>query len=49
MATIQQKLLKSLKALFLESLMNETFLITFEGGQRVSGINPQGFHASVWE
>ena len=26
-----------------------TFLITFEVGLGVSGINPQGFHASVWE
>ena len=43
---------KGVKALFLESLMkncNETFLMTFEVGQGVSGINPQGFHASVWE
>ena len=28
---------------------NETFLMTFEVGQGVSGINPQGFHALVWE
>ena len=43
---------KGLKALFLESLMKEykwNLLMTFEVGQGVSGINPQGFHASVWE
>ena len=41
---------KGIKALFLESLMKEykwNFLMTFEVGQGVSRINPQGFHASV--
>ena len=28
---------------------NKNFFMTFEVGQGVSGINPQGFHASVWE
>ena len=47
MATIQQKMTKKgLQALFLE---NETFFMTFEVGQEVSGINLQGFHISVWE
>ena len=42
---------KGLETSFLESLMNtnETFFMTFEVYQEVSGINPQGFHTSVWE
>ena len=47
MATIQQKWLKSaLNPHFWKvwwKNTNETFLITFEVGQGVSGINPQGF------
>ena len=52
-ATTQQKWLKrALKPYFWKvRWMNtsESFLMTFEVGQGVSGINPQGFHGSVWE
>ena len=34
---------------FCQKDINETFLMIFEVGQGVSGINPQGFHTSVWE
>ena len=53
MATIQQRLLKrDLKLYFWKVWWrntDKTLLMTFEVGQGVSGINPQGFHASVWE
>ena len=53
MATIQQKWLKrALKPYFWKVCWRnkiETFLMTFDVDQGVSGINPQGFHALVWE
>ena len=33
---------------FNEGIQIKTFM-TFEVGQEISGINPQGFHASLWE
>ena len=32
-----------------EGIQMKLFFMTFEVGQGVSGINPQGFHTSVWE